>query len=196
MLQALGLISGFLSVVTYVPYLRDIFRLKTKPERATWLIWSVLTGIAFFTQLAEGATDSLWLTGVQAVGVVLIFLLSIKFGVGGLTRRDLLALGAAGVGLLLWYLTSNAAVALFISIAIDAIGASLTVLKAYADPGSETFSTWVLSGTAGVFAAFAVGSFDYVLLAFPVYVIAVNYAVAGAMLLGKRNVTSSPTRSA
>lgn len=188
MLAIFGLVSGILSVITYIPYLCDIFRLKTKPERATWLIWSVLTAIAFFSQLAEGATHSLWLTGVQAAGVVMIFLLSIKFGIGGLTRRDISALVAAGVGLLLWYYTDNAAIALFITIAIDALGASLTVIKAYADPESETLSTWVLSGTAGIFGALAVGAFDYVLLAFPVYIILINYTVAGAMVLGRRKL--------
>jgi hypothetical protein len=186
MLQTLGLIAGVLSVITYVPYLRDIFRLKTKPERATWFIRAVLSGIAFFSQMAKGATDSLWLVGVQTLGVIVVFVLSIRYGVGGFVRRDMIALGAAGLGLVLWFYTSEAAYALLIAIAIDAIGASLTVLKAYRDPESETLSTWVLSGTAGIFATFAVGSFDYILLAFPVYVIIINYAVALAMVLGRR----------
>lgn len=190
MLQTLGLIAGVLSVITYVPYLRDIFRLKTKPERATWFIWAVLSGIAFFSQMAKGATDSLWLVGVQTIGVVVIFILSIRYGVGGFVRRDMIALGAAGLGLVLWYYTNEAAFALLIAIVIDAIGASLTVLKAYKDPESETLSTWVLSGTAGIFATLAVGSLDYILLAFPVYVIVINYAVATAMILGKRRLVA------
>lgn len=189
MLQTLGLISGFLSIVTYIPYLRDIFRLKTKPERATWFIWLVLSVIAFFAQLAEGATHSLWLVGVQTCGVLIIFLLSIKFGVGGLVRRDVLALSAAGVGLLLWYYTNNATLGLLIAIVVDAVGASLTIAKAYKEPESETMSTWILSGTAGIFATLAVGSFDYVLLAFPVYVILINYAVVLAMVLGNQKQT-------
>jgi hypothetical protein len=186
MFQTLGLIAGILSVITYIPYLRDIFLKKTKPQRATWLIWSVLSVIAFFSQLAEGATHSLWLIGVQTIGVLFIFILSLFFGVGGFSRRDIITLIAAGIGLLLWYVTSNAALALFISIAIDAAAASLTVRKAYLDPSSETLSTWLLSGTSGIFAAFAVGSFNVVLLAFPVYVILINYLVAGAILLGRR----------
>jgi hypothetical protein len=108
------------------------------------------------------------------------------YRVGGFSRRDIITLIAAGIGLLLWYVTSNAALALFISIAIDAAAASLTVRKAYLDPSSETLSTWLLSGTSGIFAAFAVGSFNVVLLAFPVYVILINYLVAGAILLGRR----------
>lgn len=186
MLQALGLFAGFLSIIMYIPYVRDIFRGTTKPERASWFIWAVLGGIAFFTQLAKGATDSLWLTLAQTIGVILISLLSIKYGVGGLTKRDVVALMGAGVGLFLWYLTSEAAVALIIVIIIDAIGGFLTVVKTYENPESETLSTWLLSGTSGIFAAFAVGSFNYILLAYPLYIIVINYAVVGALLLGRR----------
>lgn len=188
MLQVLGLIAGFLSLVMFVPYIRDIFRHTTKPERASWLIWSVLGGIAFFSQLAKGASDSLWLTGVQTLGVFVIFILSIRYGAGGLVKRDIAALIAAGFGLLLWYLTNEAAIALLFVIVIDAIGGWLTVLKSYEDPGSETLSTWVLSGTSGVFAALAVGSVNYILLAYPVYIIAINYAVVIAILAGRRRL--------
>lgn len=186
MLQIFGLFSGFLSVVMYIPYLRDIFRHTTKPERASWLIWSMLGGIAFFSQLAKGATDSLWLTGVQTLGVFLIFLLSIRYGMGGLARRDIIALVAAGVGLILWYVTNEAAIALIFVIIIDAIGGWLTALKAYEDPASETLITWLLSGTSGIFAALAVGSLNYVLLAYPIYIAIINYIVVAAIVLGRR----------
>ena len=77
------------------------------------------------------------------------------------------------------------------AILVDAIGGSLTIIKAYHDPESETLYTWILSGTAGFFATLSVGSLDYVLLAFPVYIILVNYAVALAMILGKQTNKSS-----
>ena len=101
MLQLLGLLSGFISVICYLPYIRDIVAKKTKPEKASWLIWSVLGSIAFFSQLAKGATDSLWMPGVQTFGVAVIFLLSLKYGVGGLTKRDLVALLLSFFGLIL-----------------------------------------------------------------------------------------------
>ncbi len=186
MLQTFGIIAGILSLATNIPYLRDIFRRKTKPERATWFIWSVLNTTAFFSQLAEGASHSLWLNGVQAAGVIIIFLLSIKLGVGGFSRWDVSALIASGFGLVLWYFTNNAAIALFITIIIGAIGALLTIHKAYVYPDSETMSAWLLAGTAGIFAAISVGTLDYVLLIFPMYIIISNYLVAAAMILGRR----------
>ncbi len=186
MLAIFGWISGLLSALCYLPYLRDIVKGKTKPERASWLIWTVLGGIAFFSQLAKGATDSLWMTSVQSLGVAIIFLLALKYGTGGLGRKDYLALSFAAVGIVLWYVTKEAAIALYIIIAIDAVGALLTIHKAYLDPGSETFSTWFLAGISGLFACLAVGEWSFVLLSYPVYICLINLAVTVAMRIGEK----------
>lgn len=189
MFQILGILSGILGGSSYFPYIRDIFRNSTKPERASWLIWLTLGSIAFFSQLAEGASWSLWFTGLDTLGVLIIFALSIKYGVGGWTRRDIMALIAAAIGLVLWCFTRHAAVALLITILIDMTGAYLTVIKAYADPSSETLSTWLIIALAGIFGTLSVGKFDLILLAYPFYIFLANFAVAVAILLGK-NVKS------
>ena len=186
MLQIFGIVSAMLTIICLVPYVIDIFKLKTKPERASWLIWSVLGFIAFFSQLAKGATDSLWLTGAQTFVVLVVFLLSLKYGVGGLMKRDIIALIVAGMGIILWLLTKEAAVALFIVIAVDFAGSVLTMIKSYEDPGSETLITWVLSGTSGVFGALSVGGWNLILLSYPIYIWLINYFIAGAVILGKR----------
>ncbi len=186
MLAIFGYISAILSVLMVVPYIKDIFLLKTKPERASWFIWTVLGFIAFFSQLAKGATDSLWLTGGQTLAVLIIVLLSIKYGVGGFTKRDIRALIAAGIGLILWYITKEAAWALLIVITIDSVGTLLTVMKSYENPESETLSTWLISGTSGIFGLLAVGAFHPILLAYPLYIVIANYTIVTAMLLGRR----------
>jgi hypothetical protein len=186
MLQIFGYISAALSIICIIPYIRDILRLETKPERASWFIWTVLGTIAFFSQMAKGATDSLWLTVGQTVAVLIVFLLSLKYGTGGLTKRDIRALIGAGVGLVLWYITQEAAIALCIVIFIDSMGTILTVLKSYEDPASETLSTWVISGTSGIFGMLAVGSFNPILLLYPLYLVLANYSVVAALFLGSR----------
>ena len=188
MLQIFGYFSALLSIIMIAPYIRDIFRLETKPERGSWFIWTVLGFIAFFSQLAKGATDSLWLTAGQTAAVFIIFLLSFKYGHGGLEKRDLRALIGSGIGLILWYITREAAIALIFVILVDGIGTLLTLLKAYEDPGSETLSTWAISGTSGIFGMLAVGSFNFVLLAYPFYIMLANYAIVGAILFGKRHM--------
>ncbi len=172
------------------PYVRDILKKKTKPERGSWLIWMVLGSIAFFSQMAKGATDSLWLTASQTLAVLIIFLLSLKYGYGGVEKRDSRALIGAGIGLILWYLTKEATYALIFVILVDSIGTMLTAIKAYKDPESETLSTWIMSGTSGIFGMLAVGKFDLILLLYPFYIMLANYVIVTIILLGKRKFTS------
>lgn len=186
MLQTFGLIAGILAAVSHLPYFVDIIKGTTKPERASWLIWSVLGSIAFFSQLAKGATDSLWLNGGDTLGVVITFVLAIKFGVGGLVKRDIASLIFATFGLVLWFLTKEPLAALIIVILVDFAGAILTVIKSYEDPGSETLATWIICSIAGVFAVLSIGEFNLVLILYPLYICLINGATALAILVGKR----------
>lgn len=188
MLAALGYLSGITGLLSFPPYIRDIFKGTTKPERATWFIWTVLNWIAFAGQFAEGATHSLWMTGVQAVFETVVFLLSIRKGVGGLSRRDIVGLMVAALGLILWYLTRDALFALLFVVLVDGSGLVLTVLKTYEDPESETISAWVWSGLSGLLACFAVGSFNVTLLIYPFYIFLANMSVLLAIYLGKKRL--------
>lgn len=181
-----GYTSIVLSLLCVVPYIRDILKHQTQPERASWFIWSVLGFIAFFSQLAKGATNSLGLTIGETAAVTIVFLLSLKYGVGGLTRRDLKALIGAGIGLILWALTHEAAWAIVFVVLVDSIGALLTLIKAYEDPESETLSTWFISGTSGVFGTLAVGSLNPALLLYPLYIVLANYLTVIAQILGRK----------
>ncbi len=182
----LGLISAALSTVAYLPYIRDTLAGRTKPQRASWLIWSALSIIAFASQAYEGATGSIWFAGAQVLGTVIICVLSVRRGVGGfLSRRDAGILGLAAFGLVAWYLTDTAAYALAITISISLLGGSMTVLKAYQSPNSETLSTWLVSFFASACAILAVGSPDWVLLAYPVYLFTLNGAIVVATMAGR-----------
>jgi len=184
--QIAGYLSGVAILLSFVPYTRDIFLKKTKPERMSWLIWAILGSISFFSQFAKGAHYSLIMTGAQAVGDLFIFILAINYGIGGFLKRDTLALVGSAIGLFLWYLTKEATVALFIVIFIDATGAVLTVIKSYESPATETMSAWVLTFLGGLFACIAVGSLNPILLAFPIYICLANLAIIVAIKLGFR----------
>lgn len=186
MSELLGWGSGLVVIIAYLPYIRDILSHKTRPERASWLIWAILGSIAFFSQYVEGGRYSLALPAAETVFTLVIFLLSLKFGAGGFAKRDTLALVGAGLGLILWYFTHQAVIALTIIITIDAIGAILTIWKSYLDPFSETLVSWILIALAGVLSILAVGQLNPVLLAYPVYIFIANGVTALAIVWGRR----------
>lgn len=188
MLQLYGLISALLSILGYIPYIRDILNKKTKPQRMSWFIWLILGYIVFFSLLSEGATNSLWLAGVEGIGLTIVFLLSLKNGIGGINKNDKIALLFTLLALILWYFTKNAAIALLLSLLIDAAGEILTIIKAYRLPKSETLITWLFASLSGIFSLLSVGKWDFILLSYPFYIFVANLVVVIAIILGKRHV--------
>lgn len=190
--QISGYLSGLLTIVMVLPYVRDILRGKTRPVRAAWFIWTVLGVIAFSSQYAKGATTSLLLPAGQTIAVFVVFLFSLRFGVGGFTRRDLGALVAAAVGLILWGITREPALALTFVILANSMGAALVLSKAYSNPFSETLSTWLISGVSGIFGFFAVRELTPALVAYPLYIMVTNLAIAGVIVFRRRRIVIRP----
>ena len=133
---------------------------------------------------------SLWF---QAAATIVIALLALAKG----TRHRLSALErftlfGAGLGLAAWLTTDTPAYALAIAIGLSALGAIPTILKSYANPASETLTSWALLLIASLLAVLAVGRPDPVMLAYPVYLAMLYSAILTAAALGKRRRPLSP----
>lgn len=191
--------SGLILLAGAPPYLIDILKGKTKPQRATWFIWSVLGVIAFISQLRLDGGWSLVFVGLDGLGSLLVFLLSLKFGTGGWARLDRLALVIALIGVGLSFVIKQPVLALLGVVLADLSGAVLTVLKTFRHPESETAITWFFVGTASLLGVFSVGKLNLGLLIYPAYLTLANYGVLAAQGLGytmrrKSKATNSISR--
>src|SRR5580700_5851824 len=111
--QIFALLSAGTVLLGGPAYFTDTLKGKTKPERTTWLIWSVLGVVAFISQFDLHARWSLVVSGMDAIGNIGVFLLSLKYGVGGWKRKDLAALCIAAVGVTIAILAKDPLFALF-----------------------------------------------------------------------------------
>lgn len=195
-LSTIGVLSFCLGLLAFAPYLRDTLAGRTKPQRSSWLIWAVVASIALASQVAEGASHSLWFTTANWLMAVAVFGVAIRHGSGGgFARRDRVSLAAAFCILLLWYLTETAALALALAILVNCLGAWLTIQKAYLAPHSETLTTWGLAAVAAGLGAVSVGRLDPVLIAYPLFLLALRGTVVAAILLGRaRRNAAVPAR--
>ena len=75
----IAIIAALLAVVGNVPYLIDVLKKKVKPHPYTWLVWTIVSGVAFFGQLAKGAGVGAIPTGASEIFTVIIFLFSLQF---------------------------------------------------------------------------------------------------------------------
>ncbi len=185
-----GIAAAVISLIDPVPYVRDILRGATRPHRGTWLIWSALGATAFASQLADGATWSLALVGVQTVMMALILVLSIRFGMGGASAADLSLIALAGLGIAGWAISSQPVVATLFVVVADLVGLAMMVPKTWRNPWSETAPTYVLASASGVCGAVAVGDLDASLLLYPSYFALGNGALA-ALILHRRRCRSA-----
>ncbi|MBA3678861.1 hypothetical protein H0W80_01530 [Candidatus Saccharibacteria bacterium] len=185
MKEFFGIAAGLLTGIAAIPYIIDIVRKKARPERASWFIWLVLAVIAFSTQFAEGATWSLIITAVDSIAVLIIFLLSIKYGEGRITRRDKIGLAVAGIGLVLWFITRHAVIALLFIVAVDASGVVLTLIKTYQEPDSETYTMWLLVAFAAIMSLLSVSIYTVGILIYPFYLFVANVSVPIAKYTGE-----------
>ena len=194
-LALLGIAAAVLSLIDPVPYIRDILRGTTRPHRGTWLVWSALGATAFVTQLADGATWSLAMVGVQTVSITLVLVLSIRRGTGGVGRYDLTLMSAAGLGIVGWMLSDDPAVATAFVVMADLIAIVLMLPKTWRDPWSETPSSYALAGASGVLSAAAVGALDASLVMYPAYFAVANGATAAFIVTRRRALLPTPELS-
>jgi hypothetical protein len=183
MLEFFAIASVVLMLVAAPPYILDTLHHKTKPERATWLILSVLGLIGFFSQLSIESNWSLVFLGIDTLASLTIFVLAIPYGVAGFNLLDRYALATATIGVAISIIERQPLIALLGIILADFAGTFLTVKKAYEQPGTETTISWLLVGCAAIFGTLAVGRLDFDLLIWPLYLAFSNLAVPAAQFL-------------
>jgi hypothetical protein len=174
----LGILSGIVSLLDPLPYIRDVLRGRTRPHRGAWFIWSALATVALASQLADGAGWSIVMVAAQAFATGLIFAFSIRRGVGGLSPWDITLVTISALGVVGWLVSSTPVVATACVVFADTIGVCLMLPKTWRDPSSETTSTFALASVAGFLSVLAVAELDASLLLYPAYFFLANGLIA------------------
>lgn len=181
----LGFVSALLTAVCVAPYLRDIYRGTTRPQRVSWFVFATLSVVAAVSQFVDGAKAGAWLSAGSAAGFSLVFLASLRHGVGGTSLRDIISLSVALVGVVVSLVVERPIVAVGAVVAAEVAAVSLTARKAFRDPKSETASTWFLDAMAGIVALLAITERSFSELLYPMHHFLVNAWVLGAIVVGK-----------
>jgi hypothetical protein len=184
----IGVISGFLSLLCFVPYIITTLQGKTKPNRATWGIWSILSIVISASYYSSGAINTIWLPIFGAIGQIIIVALSIKYGEGGFSVFDRFCLLGVAVSLLLWWQFSSPIIALMCNILIDFLGALPTIRKSYYEPETENTLTWILYLAASTLNLFALEHWSFALSAFPLYIFFINVVIVTVLLRPKLGI--------
>lgn len=178
----LGKVAGIISLIAFVPYFISIIKGKTKPNKVTWLIWTLLGILLYLSYKEAGANETLWVPLIYIICPFFTIILSIKYGIGGWTRFDKLCLVGALVSTLLWIITGSPTTALSLFLLIDLFGALPTVKKAYVAPEQESKLAWFLMCLANCVNLFAVQDFQLSILIYPLYTFIIGIIIFGLLI--------------
>ena len=170
----LALIAIGMTLVGYSFYFRDIFAHKTKPHAYSWLVWALLTAIAFFGQLHDNGGAGAWVTGVTAAISFIIFFLAIKQGEKNVTRSDKINLAAALLAIVPWLLIGDPLFSVILITIIDFLGFLPTIRKSWHKPYEETLIHYVLAGLKFVLAIMALETYTLTTWLYPASLVAAN----------------------
>ena len=188
----IGIFASVVSVIGYIPYLRDILKKKTKPHVFSWLMWSLGAGIVFVAQIVKGAGPGAWVMGVATVISILITILSAFKGEKKITISDWIAFGGSLLGLIAWILTSNPLLAVILITISDALAFIPTFRKTYYRPYEETLFTWLISSVKFIFVLVALNAYNATTLLYPIYLILSNSSFT-IMMLARRKALGKIT---
>ena len=172
--QLFLIVSAVLPLISPIIYSRAILKGRAKPHRTTRLTLLIIASIATVSLFAQHDTVAIWLAGVSALQAVVIFVLSIKYGMGGWAKTDIICLVIALFGIFLWQTTKNPTLTLYSSIAADFTGMIPAIIKTYRLPQTEIASFFVIDSVAGIFNLLAVKTWTAHEISYPIYIFAIN----------------------
>ncbi|MHB1865303.1 MAG: hypothetical protein ACYCPS_04075 [Candidatus Saccharimonadales bacterium] len=123
MKEVFGLLAVTIGLLAAIPYIYGIVSKKTKPHRISWAIWSFLALVTLTSYISNGAKWSALLAVAAAFNNLVIFILSLKYGVGGGSLLDKVVLAIGILGVILWAVTQQAAYGLLFALGADFFGA-------------------------------------------------------------------------
>ena len=184
----LGAAAVVIGLVSYVPYYRDVLRGTTKPHPFSWFAFALMMGITFFAQIVTGAGPGAWVTGISAVAVLGIALLSVWKGHREITTFDWFCFAGAILGIVLWRITNDPLIAVIIVTVTDTIAFAPTYRKGYFKPHEETASLFVLSAIKYFVSLFALSSLNLTTTLFPAALVISNFAFVAMLLIRRRQL--------
>ena len=175
--EILGYITLTMSIIGYIPYLRDTWSGKTTPHALSWLTWSVLGFIGFGLQYTHGAGPASWPTILNAFISLSIFLLALKKS--GLTIKlsDYFFIGLSIISAVLWIVADSPVWATFFQVSAGVIAIFPTFIKLWDKPESETKITWILNSIRHFITSISATNYTFITVANPITWGVVNFSM-------------------
>ncbi|MBI5654195.1 hypothetical protein HZC53_00860 [Candidatus Uhrbacteria bacterium] len=164
--------AGILFLIGFIPYILAIVKRKTRPSKASWIVWTALDAVTLAGMLAKNSVNG-QIIGAFA-GSCLTVGLALKYGKPGWTWLDKLCLVGGALGILLWKVFGDANFGIVAGMTVVTLGSFPTFVNAWKNPADENKTAWTIFGASCVFAVIAIPAWTLADALQPVVYIAIE----------------------
>lgn len=191
MKEVTAIIAACLAIIGNIPYLRDVVTKKVQPHPYTWLVWTLVSAITFFGQLAKGAGIGAIPTAASEIFTVLIFIFSLQYGFKRIVRIDTLFLVLCLLGLIPWFITKDPTMSVIIAVTIDVVAFIPTLRKTWKNPTSETSILYSMNVARHILALFSLQTYNIATTLHSIVMIITNTIMTSFIRLRKGNANDA-----
>lgn len=168
-----GAVIGFIGGISY---LVDTLKGKTKPNKVTWFLWSLVPLIAFSAELNKGVGIQSLMTFMVGFSPLLIFLASFvnKKSYWKLSKLDYVMGLFALTGIVLWILLDEGNYAIFFGILADFLAAVPTIVKSFKFPETENYWIFLAYMISSGLTILTIDIWNFPHYGFPIYIFALT----------------------
>ena len=185
--QNFVIIGTIIGAIGSFAYLIDTVKGKVKPNRVSFLLWSIAPFIAFAAQVKQGVGLESLMTFSTGFLPLTTFIASFvnKKAEWKVTRYDLICGFLSIVGLILWMITKVGNVAILFSIVADGFAAVPTIVKAYKYPDTELAWPWIATVLGVLLTLLTIKGLTFANSGFIVYIFLLDTLIFSFPFLGK-----------
>jgi hypothetical protein len=177
--QNFVIVGAIIAAVGSLSYLIDTLKGKVKPNRVSFLLWSLAPLIAFFAEVKQGVGIQALMTFIVGFLPLTIFIASFvnKKAVWNLTGFDLMCGALSIIGLVLWFITKSGNIAIIFSILADGLAAMPTIVKSFNYPETESAWPYFASTISAILTLLTVKVWNIANIAFPLYIVLITLVI-------------------
>lgn len=188
--EILSAIAVVITIVSYIPYVSDIYKGETRPHVFSWIIWGILTGITYAAQVVEGGGVGTWSMGLTFILCISVGIISIKKGEKNITKSDWACFAGALMAIPIWRITKEPLNAIVIVTLIDILSFYPTFRKTYIKPYSETLILYILAGIKFLLVTLSLENINLTTTLYPITVIWLNVGFV-ILILYRRKILAT-----
>lgn len=184
----ISIIAVILSLVAYIPYLKDTISGKTLPHIYSWFIWGFVTAIAFGLQVYGGAGVGSWVTLTVVVICFFVFILGLRNGKKDITVSDKIFLILSFGALVLWLIAKQPILSAILVSLIDIFGFIPTVRKSWNKPYTETLILYEINAFRHVLSFISLQQYSIITWMNPVTWVIANTMFSLMLIIRRKQV--------